>query len=96
MDVSIPSTEACTENPQVIQEFLENLCSAMKTSAEENLPNKQFLRDTNVQDGTGLLTLHIDTPRLPGAGGSVLGALWTLPMKPGQSTLTVSGNLDKP
>ena len=42
MDISIPSAEACIEDPQVIHQFLEDLGTAMKSSANENLPKKQF------------------------------------------------------
>ena len=44
MDISIPSAEACIEDPQVIHQFLEDLGTAMKSSANENLPKKQFKR----------------------------------------------------
>ena len=95
MDVSIPSTEACTEDPQVIQEFLENLCSAMKTSDEENLSNKQFKRHKRPGWNRSINTAHRRS-KAAWRRWKRVGCPWTLLTKPGQSTLTVSGNLDKP
>lgn len=85
-----PQKLAHAEDPQVIQVFLENLCSVMKTSAEENLPNKQFKRHKRPGWNQSTNTAH----RRSWYRWKQVGRPMDPPM-PGLSTLTVSGNLDK-